>query len=141
MLIQPDREFLLCLLRCNCNNRGDDLLLKEMAMSRSAIRAATSMVLAICVGGHAEAQTWPSRTVTLVVPSPAGGPTDTIGRVIAEGLHEALGQPVIIENVPCATGSIGTGRVARAEADGYTLILGTGATHVFNAAAYPLKYD
>ena len=86
-------------------------------MSRSAIRAATCMALAICVIGHAEAQTYPSRTVTLVVPFPAGGPTDTIGRVIAEGLQASLGQPVIIENAAGATGSIGTGRVARAEAE------------------------
>jgi hypothetical protein len=63
---------------------GDTLLLKEMTMSRSAIGAATCMALAICVTGHAEAQPYPSRTVTLVVPFPAGGPTDTIGRVIAE---------------------------------------------------------
>jgi tripartite-type tricarboxylate transporter receptor subunit TctC len=100
------------------------------------------MTLAMCgTIGYAEAQTYPSRTVTLVVPFPAGGPTDTIGRVIAEGLQASLGQPVIIENVPGATGSIGTGRVARAKADGYTLILGTVATHVFNPAAYALKYD
>ena len=99
------------------------------------------MALAICVIGHAEAQTYPSRTVTLVVPFPAGGPTDTIGRVIAEGLQASLGQPVIIENAAGATGSIGTGRVARAEPDGYTLNSGTVATHVFNAAAYSLKYD
>src|SRR5256885_17263180 len=112
-----------------------------MTMSRSAIRAATCMALAISGIGHAEAQTYPSRTVTLVVPFPAGGPTDTIGRVIAEGLQASLGQPVIIENAAGATGSIGTGRVARAEPDGYTLILGTVATHVFNAAGYSLKYD
>ena len=89
----------------------------------------------------AKAQTCPSRTITLVVPFPAGGPTDTIGRIVAEGLQSALGQPVIVENVPGATGSIGTGRVARSEADGHTLILGTIATHVFNGAAYELKYD
>jgi tripartite-type tricarboxylate transporter receptor subunit TctC len=111
-------------------------------MSRSAIRAAVCMTLAIwSMTTQAEAQTDPSRTITLVVPFPAGGPTDTIGRVIAEGLQASLGQPVIIENAPGATGSIGTGRVARAEPDGYTLILGTVATHVFNAAAYALKYD
>jgi len=91
--------------------------------------------------GRADAQTYPGRTVTLVVPFPAGGPTDTIGRVLAEGLQSSLGQPVVIENVPGATGSIGTAKVARADADGYTLILGTVATHVFNGAAYALKYD
>jgi tripartite-type tricarboxylate transporter receptor subunit TctC len=79
--------------------------------------------------------------ITLVVPFPAGGPTDTIGRIVAEGLQSALGQPVIVENNPGATGSIGTGRVARSDADGHTLILGTVATHVFNGAAYDLKYD
>jgi tripartite-type tricarboxylate transporter receptor subunit TctC len=89
----------------------------------------------------AKAEAFSSRTITLVVPFPAGGPTDTIGRIVAEGLQSALGQPVIVENVPGATGSIGTGRVARSEADGHTLILGTIATHVFNGAAYELKYD
>src|SRR3954468_20256868 len=113
-----------------------------MTMSRSAITAAVCVPLAIwSMTSRAEAQNYPSRTVTLVVPFPAGGPTDTIGRVIAEGLQASLGQPVIIENAPGATGSIGTGKVARAEPDGYTLILGTVATHVFNAAAYALKYD
>jgi tripartite-type tricarboxylate transporter receptor subunit TctC len=88
-----------------------------------------------------EAQSYPSRGITLVVPFPAGGPTDTIGRIMAEGLRASLGQTVIVENVPGATGSIGSGRVARAETDGYTLVLGTVATHVFNGAAYALKYD
>jgi tripartite-type tricarboxylate transporter receptor subunit TctC len=91
--------------------------------------------------GKTAVHAYPVRPVMLVVPFPAGGPTDTIGRVVAEGLQAALGQPVIIENVPGATGSIGTGKVARADADGYTLILGTVATHVFNGAAYSLKYD
>jgi tripartite-type tricarboxylate transporter receptor subunit TctC len=90
---------------------------------------------------RAEAQLFSTRAITLVVPFPAGGPTDTIGRILAEGLQSSLGQPVIVENAPGATGSIGTGKVARSEADGHTLILGTVATHVFNGAAYPLKYD
>ena len=82
-----------------------------------------------------------ARPVTLIVPFPAGGPTDTIGRILAEALQAPLGQPVIVENAPGAGGSIGVGKVARADADGHTLILGTIATHVFNGAAYPLKYD
>ena len=90
---------------------------------------------------RADAQTSAARAITLVVPFPAGGPTDTIGRIIAEGLQSALGQSVIIENAPGAGGGIGSGKVARADADGHTLILGTIATHVFNGAAYPLKYD
>src|SRR6266478_5871207 len=104
--------------------------------------AATLTACALTVGGErADAQSSSLRTMTLVVPFPAGGPTDTIGRIMAEGLRSSLGVPVIVENIPGATGSLGTGRVAHSEADGYTLTLGTVATHVFNGAAYALKYD
>jgi tripartite-type tricarboxylate transporter receptor subunit TctC len=112
-----------------------------MTMSRLAITA-MCVTLSICgLAGRVDAQTYPSRIITLVVPFPAGGPTDTIGRIMAESLQSSLGQPVIVENLPGATGSIGVGKVARSEPDGYTLILGTVATHVFNGAAYKLKYD
>src|SRR5882757_6422420 len=108
-------------------------------------RMAIATILSTCavsaVIDRVNAQIPPSRGITLVVPFPAGGPTDTIGRIVAEGLQSALGQPVIVENNPGATGSIGTGRVARSNSDGHTLILGTVATHVFNGAAYDLKYD
>lgn len=107
-----------------------------LRLARAATIAATAFITPVST-----AQGYPSRTVTLVIPFPAGGPTDTIGRVLADGLQAALGQPVIIENVPGATGSIGAAKVARASADGYTLILGTVATHVFNGAAYALNYD
>ena len=90
---------------------------------------------------RADAQSSAARPITLIVPFPAGGPTDTIGRILAEALQTSLSQTVIIENAPGAGGSIGVGKVARADADGHTLILGTIATHVFNGAAYPLKYD
>jgi tripartite-type tricarboxylate transporter receptor subunit TctC len=104
--------------------------------------AATLTACALTAGGErADAQSSSLRTMTLVVPFPAGGPTDTIGRIMAEGLQSSLGHTVIVENVAGATGSIGTGKVARSNADGQTLILGTIATHVFNGAAYPLKYD
>jgi len=96
------------------------------------------------VGGFAEsavAQTYPSRPVTMVVPFPAGGPTDTIGRIMAEGMRVSLGQSVIIENAAGASGSIGTGRVARAPGDGYTISLGLWTTHVVNGAVFPLTYD
>jgi tripartite-type tricarboxylate transporter receptor subunit TctC len=110
-----------------------------------SFRTVLGTTLATCVligaAASAGAQPYPSRPVTLVVPFPAGGPTDAIGRILAEGMRPALGQPVIVENIPGATGSVGAGRVARADADGYTLILGTIATHVFNGAAYALKYD
>ena len=66
----------------------------------------------------AQAQTYPSRPVTLIVPYPAGGPSDTLARVLAEGMRGVLGQPVIVENVSGAGGSVGTGRVARSTPDG-----------------------
>jgi len=90
---------------------------------------------------RAQSQSSAVRPITLVVPFPAGGPTDTIGRILAEALQASLGQTVLIENAPGAGGSIGVGKVARADADGHTLILGAIATHVFNGAAYQLKYD
>jgi tripartite-type tricarboxylate transporter receptor subunit TctC len=79
--------------------------------------------------------------MTIVVPFAAGGPLDTLARIVAERMRASLGQPIVIENVTGAGGSIGTGRVARAVADGYTLIIGIWTTHVVNGAIYPLQYD
>jgi tripartite-type tricarboxylate transporter receptor subunit TctC len=89
----------------------------------------------------ANAQDYPVRPVTMIVPFPAGGPTDTIGRVVAEGMRASLGQPVVIDNVGGAAGSLATGKVARSAPDGYTIGLGSGTTHVANGAVYSLKYD
>jgi tripartite-type tricarboxylate transporter receptor subunit TctC len=89
----------------------------------------------------AGAQGYPSRPVTMVVPFGAGGPTDTIGRIVAEGMRASLGQPVLIENVTGASGTIGVGRAARASGDGYTLIIGGWATHVLNSAIFTVGYD
>lgn len=98
-------------------------------------------VLGTLWSSHGEAETYPSRPIMMVVPFPAGGPTDAIGRILAEAMRPSLGRPVIVENVPGAAGSLGTGRVALAVPDGYTLALGNTATHVLNGALYPLKYD
>ena len=87
------------------------------------------------------AQTYPSRPITMMVPFPPGGLTDVVGRLIAEGMRTALGQTIIIENVGGATGSIGTGRVARAAPDGYTITVGIWNTHVANGITYALQYD
>jgi tripartite-type tricarboxylate transporter receptor subunit TctC len=87
------------------------------------------------------AQAYPARPITMIVPFPAGGPTDTIGRIVAEGMRISLRQPVIIENVTGAGGTIGVGRVARAVPDGYTLSVGYLGTHVLNGAIYTLQYD
>jgi tripartite-type tricarboxylate transporter receptor subunit TctC len=89
----------------------------------------------------ARAQAYPTRPITIVVPFTAGGPTDTIGRIMAERMRVSLGQTVLIENVTGANGTIGVGRVARASPDGYTISLGHWSTHVINGATYPLQYD
>jgi tripartite-type tricarboxylate transporter receptor subunit TctC len=89
----------------------------------------------------ANAQAYPSRPITLVVPFPPGGPTDLLGRMVGDGLRSSFGQTVVIENVVGANGSIGVGRVARAAPDGYTLVLGLWNTHVSNGAVYALSYD
>jgi tripartite-type tricarboxylate transporter receptor subunit TctC len=89
----------------------------------------------------ARAQSYPSRPITLIVPASAGGGADAIGRILAQQMRASLGQPIIIENVGGADGSVGAGRVARARPDGYTIALGYRGTHVLNAALYSLQYD
>ena len=89
----------------------------------------------------ATAQTYPSRPIMIVVPFAVGGVTDTIGRVLAERMKSSLGQPVIVENVTGAGGTIAVGRVARAAPDGYTLSLGNNGSHVTTGATYALHYD
>jgi tripartite-type tricarboxylate transporter receptor subunit TctC len=89
----------------------------------------------------ASAQSYPTRPVSIVVGFAAGGPTDTVARILAERLKPLLGQSVIIENVTGANGSIGVGRVVRAASDGYTLSIGDLGTHVVNQVTYPLAYD
>ena len=89
----------------------------------------------------AAAQAYPSHSITMVVPFSAGGPTDTIARIMTERMGKALGQTVVVENVTGAAGSIGVGRVARAAPDGYTLSIGHWSTHVINGAVYKLSYD
>ncbi len=91
--------------------------------------------------GTASAQVYPSRPITMIVSYAAGGSSDVLGRILAEGMRARIGQPVIIENVAGASGSIGVGRVARAAPDGYTVSLGNWSTHVVNGAIYALQYD
>jgi tripartite-type tricarboxylate transporter receptor subunit TctC len=102
------------------------------------------MLAAVAIAGAsigAGAQDYPVRPITMVVPYPAGGPTDTIARILADRMKTTLGQPVIIENVAGGGGSIGVGRVAHAASDGYTLSIGHVQTHVLNAATMTLSYD
>src|ERR1700694_1499259 len=84
----------------------------------------------------AAAQNWPTRAVTMVVPCAAGGPADTVGRILAPGLSELLGQQVIVENVGGAGGMTGTARVAKAAPDGYQVVLGNVGTHAGNQTLY-----
>jgi tripartite-type tricarboxylate transporter receptor subunit TctC len=92
--------------------------------------------------GHAAAQTdFPSRPITIIVPFAAGGPTDTVARLIAESMTQTLGQQVIVENAGGAGGTIGATRVARAKPDGYTLLLHH-IGHATSATLYrKLPYD
>ena len=108
---------------------------------RRFLRLAAGAAVLPAVSRIARAQAYPSRPITMVVSAPAGGPTDVIGRVLAERMRALLGQPVIIENVSGADGSIGTGRAARARPDGYTIDLGNLGNHVLNGACYSLPYD
>lgn len=104
----------------------------QIAFAFAAVLAGTST---------ASGQTYPSRPLTLIVPFAAGGPTDTLGRIMGESMGRALGQTVVVENTTGAAGSIGVGRVARAAPDGYTIGIGHWSTHVVNGAVYQLQYD
>ncbi|MCC6779660.1 MAG: tripartite tricarboxylate transporter substrate binding protein BugD [Hyphomicrobiales bacterium] len=102
--------------------------------------SAILLMMAVTIA-PAAAQTYPSRPITVVVPYPAGGAVDVMGRIIAEQLSASLGQTAVVENVGGGAGNIGVGRVARAAPDGYTLGFATGDQLVVNAAIYPLQYD
>lgn len=103
----------------------------------------TIFALAAMVSGVSTvaAQGFPSRPVTMIVPFAAGGPVDTIARIVGVPMGKALGQSIVVENVVGAAGTLGVGRVARAAPDGYTLSIGHWSTHVINGAVYPLQYD
>src|SRR5262249_41430613 len=91
--------------------------------------------------GVASAETYPSRPITMIVPYPPGGPTDTVARLTAEHMRASLGQTVVVENVTGAGGSIGVARAVRAAPDGYTLSFGSWTSHVGAGAIYPVQYD
>jgi len=105
------------------------------------MRKLVALVLLFLAVGAAAADTYPSRTITMIVPYPAGGPTDTIARILAGRMQGALGQTIIVENVSGAGGSIGVGRVAHAAPDGYTVSIGHIQTAVFNPATMKLDYN
>src|SRR6202044_3040681 len=116
---------------------------RQPQAEETAMRKVLALALALLAAGtfSASAQNYPSHVITIIVPYPAGGPTDTIARLLAERMQSALGQTVIVENVSGAGGAIGVGRVAHAAPDGYTVSIGHVQTHVFNPAIMKLDYD
>jgi tripartite-type tricarboxylate transporter receptor subunit TctC len=103
--------------------------------------AAVLVAAALAVIAPANAQTYPSHPITIIVPFAAGGPTDALARILGDRMRQTLGQPVVIEDVTGAGGTIGVGRAVRAAPDGYTLSIGHLGTHVVNGAIYPLNFD
>src|SRR3954465_1268290 len=104
----------------------------------------TLLYLAIAlaaVTGSAAAQNYPSRPITLIIPGAPGGPGDMVGRVLIERMRASLGQPLVMENVAGANGTIATARLARAAPEGYTLLLGNWNSQVGASAVYPVSYD
>jgi tripartite-type tricarboxylate transporter receptor subunit TctC len=99
------------------------------------------MAVAWAGAGDVQAESYPSHPITMVVPLPAGSAFDVTARILAERMRVSLGQPVIVENITGASGSVGTGHCARAAPDGYTLCFGGVGTHVLNAAVLTLPYD
>ncbi|MFL6832987.1 MAG: Bug family tripartite tricarboxylate transporter substrate binding protein, partial [Xanthobacteraceae bacterium] len=110
-------------------------------MSRAVAFAAALGCANLACGIGARAQDYPSHPITMIVPFPAGGPTDTLGRILGEGMRMSLGQPIIVENVTGAGSTIGVGRAAQAAPDGYTLSLGNWTSFVGSGALYRTSYD
>lgn len=109
---------------------------------KTTFRWLAATVLSVAAVGAAQAQGYPNKPVRVIVPYPAGGTTDIIARVAAQQLSERLKQPFVVENKAGANGAIGSVEVARAPADGYTLLMGTASTHGINSAVYKsLPYD
>ena len=108
---------------------------------RKSLIIGVAAVLGLLWLAAAGAQDYPVHTLTMIVPFPAGGATDTLARFLAERMRGILGQTVIIENVAGAAGSIGVGRAVRSAPDGYTLSIGTSTTHMLTGGLYPLPFD
>ena len=108
-------------------------------MARSFITVGAVTIASMITAAHfhrAEAQAWPTRQMTMVVPFAAGGSSDAIARIVADGLSGQLRQPVIVENIGGAGGMTGTNRVAKAAPDGYQFVLGNVGTHAQNQSLY-----
>jgi tripartite-type tricarboxylate transporter receptor subunit TctC len=116
-------------------------LIMSNVFTPSAVLASAALVLVFVASETSVAQDYPTRPITMVVPFAAGGPTDTVARLIAGPMGRSLGVNVVVEDVTGAAGSVGVGRVAHSAPDGYTLSIGHWSTHVVNGAIYKLSYD
>ena len=105
------------------------------------LMVALALVASLCGGAVAQAQTYPSRPITLLVGFPPGGPTDALARLLADAMGRTLGQAVVVETVSGASGTISTGRVVHAAPDGYTIGIGNWTSHIGSPAIYALDYD
>jgi tripartite-type tricarboxylate transporter receptor subunit TctC len=115
-----------------------------LAFARVSSAFVFSLALSLglaCAAPRASAQSYPSHPITMVVPFAAGAPVDTVGRIIADRMRTSLGQPIILENVSGAGGTLGAARAARAAPDGYTISLGNISSHVLDGAIYKLSFD
>jgi tripartite-type tricarboxylate transporter receptor subunit TctC len=108
---------------------------------RRCFAAAIAAAIWLGCGGIAVAEDYPTRPITMIVPFPAGGATDTLARFLGEKMRPSLGQPIVIENVGGAAGSIGVTRAVRSAPDGYTLSIGTSTTHMLTGGLYNLPFD
>ena len=115
---------------------GETRMKKALVAWLAALGTATA-----AIAQQSPIPSYPTRPITIVVPFPPGGGSDAVARIVAERMRTTLGQPVVVENVPGADGTIGTGKVARAAPDGYTLVLGYWSNFVSNGAIYSLQYD
>jgi tripartite-type tricarboxylate transporter receptor subunit TctC len=104
-------------------------------------RLTVSFMFGALLAGVAAAQDYPTRQIVVIVPFPAGGSTDAIARIVAEPMRVALGQPVVVQNMPGAGSTIGTGRAIQSPPDGYTLIVGNWTSHVGAGAVYPVSWN
>ena len=128
-------------LRRSAAPRNNDRRVLGPHPRRRFLRLAAGTAVLPAVSRVAWAQAYPTRPITMIVPIAAGSASDVGGRLVAERMGAALGQPIIIENVPGADGSIGVGRAARARPDGYTIVYGSLGVNVLNGAFYSLSYD
>jgi putative tricarboxylic transport membrane protein len=110
--------------------------MREICMPNWMTAAAAALATAVALAAPAPAQEWPTRPITLIVPFTAGGGIDVSARLQAQRMSELLGQSIVVENVGAAAGTVGSSRVAKAEPDGYTFLIGNTGTHAYSQSLY-----